>query len=101
MPVRVSPSRGGFNNTHGAAMAGRAIQHAVERAKIDPARVEDVILGCGFPEGRPATAHVGRDAAMWAGLPVTTAGQTVNRFCSSACRPWPTPRATSSARAPM
>src|ERR1700758_157201 len=74
--------RGGFNNTHGAAMAGHAIQHAVERAKIDPARVEDVILGCGFPEG--ATGHnVGRDAALWAGLPVTTAGQTVNRFCSS------------------
>ena len=47
--------RGGFNNTHGAAMAGHAIQHAVERAKIDPARVEDVILGCGFPEG--ATGH--------------------------------------------
>ena len=74
--------RGGFNNTHGAAMAGHAIQHAVERAKVDPARVEDVILGCGFPEG--ATGHnVGRDAAIWAGLPVTTAGQTVNRFCSS------------------
>ena len=74
--------RGGFNNTHGAAIAGHAIQHAVERAKIDPAQVEDVILGCGFPEG--ATGHnVGRDAAIWAGLPVTTAGQTVNRFCSS------------------
>jgi acetyl-CoA C-acetyltransferase len=75
-------ARGGFNNTHGAAMAGHAIQHAVARAKVDPAAVEDVILGCGFPEG--ATGHnVARDAAIWAGLPITTAGQTVNRFCSS------------------
>ena len=41
--------RGGFNNTPGAAMAGHAIQHAVARAKVDPASVEDVILGCGFP----------------------------------------------------
>jgi len=74
--------RGGFNNTHGAAMAGHAIQHAVERAKIEPEAVEDVILGCGYPEG--ATGHnIGRDAAIWAGLPITTSGQTVNRFCSS------------------
>ncbi len=75
-------ARGGFNNTHGSAIAGHAIQHAIARAKIDPAQVEDVILGCGFPEG--ATGHnVARDAALWAGCPVTTSGQTVNRFCSS------------------
>jgi acetyl-CoA C-acetyltransferase len=74
--------RGGFNATHGAAIAGHAIQHAVANAKIDPASVEDVILGCGFPEG--ATGHnIGRDAALWAGLPITTSGQTVSRFCSS------------------
>lgn len=74
--------RGGFNMTHGAAMAGTAIQHAVARAKIDPAEVEDVFLGAGNPEG--ATGHnVARNAAMWAGLPVTTSGVTINRFCSS------------------
>jgi acetyl-CoA C-acetyltransferase len=74
--------RGGFNNTHGAAMAGHAIQHAVQRAKVDPAEIEDVVLGCGVPEG--ATGHnIARLSAIWAGLPVTTAGTTINRFCSS------------------
>jgi acetyl-CoA C-acetyltransferase len=74
--------RGGFNNTPGAAMAGHAIQHAVARAGIEPELVEDVILGCAHPEG--ATGHnVARNAAIWAGLPITTSGQTVNRFCSS------------------
>src|SRR5579872_3709543 len=74
--------RGGFNKTHGATLAGFVIEHAVKRAKIDPAEVEDVILGCGLPEG--ATGHnVARNAAIRAGLPVTTAGTTVNRFCSS------------------
>jgi len=63
-------------------MAGHAIHHAVARAKIDPAEVEDVILGCGMPEG--ATGHnVARQAAIWAGLPITTSGMTINRFCSS------------------
>jgi acetyl-CoA C-acetyltransferase len=74
--------RGGFNNTHGAAMAGHAIQHAVSRAGVAPEQVEDVVVGCGNPEG--ATGHnVGRNAALWAGLPVTTSGTTLNRFCSS------------------
>lgn len=74
--------RGGFNITHGASMAGHAIQHAVERAKVEPDAVEDVFLGCGMPEG--ATGHnVARQAAIWAGLPITTAGVTINRFCSS------------------
>lgn len=74
--------RGGFNMTHGAAMAGHAIQHAVARAGIEPESVEDVFLGCGNPEG--ATGHnVARNAAIWAGLPITTAGVTLNRFCSS------------------
>ncbi len=63
--------RGGFNDTHGAAMAGHAIKHAVARAKLEPDEVEDVVLGCGAPEG--ATGHnVARLAAIWAGLPVTT-----------------------------
>ncbi len=74
--------RGGFNNTHGAAMAGHAIQHAVERSGLEADFIEDVFLGCGGPEG--ATGHnVARNAAIWAGLPVTTSGVTINRFCSS------------------
>jgi acetyl-CoA C-acetyltransferase len=74
--------RGAFNNTHGATLAGHVIQQAVARAKVDPAEIEDVILGCANPEG--ATGHnLGRDAAIRAGLPVTTSGETVNRFCSS------------------
>ncbi len=74
--------RGGFNKTHGATLAGHVIRAAVERAGVDPAEVEDVILGCGLPEG--ATGHnVARNAAIRAGLPVATAGTTVNRFCSS------------------
>jgi acetyl-CoA C-acetyltransferase len=74
--------RGGFNNTHGAAMAGHAIQHAMSRAGVDPAEIEDVVLGAAQPEG--ATGHnVARNAAIWAGCPVSTAGTTINRFCSS------------------
>jgi acetyl-CoA C-acetyltransferase len=74
--------RGAFNATHGATMAGHVIKHAVARAKLAPEEIEDVILGCGFPEG--ATGHnLGRVAAIRAGLPVTTSGSTVNRFCSS------------------
>jgi len=74
--------RGGFNITHGAALGGHAIQHAISRAGIDPGEVEDVVLGCGQPEG--ATGHnVARNAAIWAGCPVTTAGTTINRYCSS------------------
>jgi acetyl-CoA C-acetyltransferase len=74
--------RGGFNNTHGAAMAGHAVKHAIERAKIEPKEVEDVIMGCGLPEGATGQ-NVGRLAAIWAGCPVTTSGTTINRFCSS------------------
>jgi acetyl-CoA C-acetyltransferase len=74
--------RGAFNNTHGATMTGHVIRQAVERAKVDPAEVEDVIIGCANPEG--ATGHnLGRDAAIRAGLPVTVSGETINRFCSS------------------
>ena len=74
--------RGAFNNTHGAVMAGHAIKTAVERAGVEPEEVEDVILGSGMPEG--ATGHnIARLSAIRAGLPVTTSGTTVNRFCSS------------------
>ncbi len=74
--------RGAFNKTHGAVLAGHAIRHAVERAGVAPDEIEDVILGCGMPEG--ATGHnIARLAALRAGLPVGTAATTVNRFCSS------------------
>ena len=74
--------RGGFNDTHGAAMAGHAIKHAIARAGLEPGDVEDVYMGCGAPEGATGS-NIGRLAAMWAGCPVTTSGVTVNRFCSS------------------
>ena len=74
--------RGALNNTHSVDLAGHVIQHAVERAGIDPAIVEDVILGATFHEGCQGK-NVARLAAIRAGLPVTTAGLSINRFCSS------------------
>src|ERR1700761_9216735 len=74
--------RGGFNMTHGAAMGGHAIKHAIARAGIDAGEVEDVFMGCAQPEGATGM-NVARNAAVWAGCPVTTAGTTINRFCSS------------------
>ena len=74
--------RGAFNNTHGAVLGAHAIKNAVEKANIDPSEVEDVIMGCGTPEGATGV-NIARQAAIRAGLPVTTAGVTVNRFCSS------------------
>ena len=74
--------RGAFNNTHGAVLGAHAIKHAIEKANIDPAEVEDVIMGCGNPEGATGV-NIARQSAIRAGLPVTTAGVTVNRFCSS------------------
>lgn len=74
--------RGAFNNTHGATLTGHAIRHAVERAGVEGGEVEDVVIGCGLPEG--ATGHnMARLSAVRAGLPVTTAAATINRFCSS------------------
>tara|TARA_R100000005_G_scaffold96715_1_gene86593 strand:+ start:13168 stop:14352 length:1185 start_codon:yes stop_codon:yes gene_type:complete len=74
--------RGAFNNTHGADMGGHVIKHAVARAGIDPAEVEDVIIGAANPEGAMG-GNIARQALLTAGLPVTTSGTTVNRFCSS------------------
>src|SRR3979411_382742 len=74
--------RGALNLTHGATMGGHAVRAAVERAKIDPGEVEDVIMGCALPEGTTG-GNIDRQIALRAGLPVTTAGTTVNRFCSS------------------
>ncbi len=74
--------RGGFNQTHGATLGGHAVKHAIANAKIDPAEVEDVYMGCALPEGATGN-NIARASAIWAGCPVTTAGTTVNRFCSS------------------
>ncbi len=74
--------KGAFNMTHGATLGGHVIQHAVQRAGCDPGEVEDVIMGCAYPEGATG-ANIARQSAIRAGLPVTTSGTTVNRFCSS------------------
>ena len=74
--------KGAFNKTHGATLMGHAIEHAVSRAGIEPAEVEDAIIGCGYPEGATGF-NLARRAAIRAGLPVTTSGTTINRYCSS------------------
>ncbi|MCC5859438.1 MAG: acetyl-CoA C-acyltransferase [Ectothiorhodospiraceae bacterium] len=74
--------RGAFNATHSIDLAGHVIKHAVDRAGIDPQEVEDVILGASFLEGAQGR-NMARVAAIRAGLPVTTAGMSINRFCSS------------------
>ena len=74
--------RGAFNNTHGAVLGAHAISHAIQKANIDPKEVEDVIMGCGTPEGATGV-NIARQCAIRAGMPVSTAGVTVNRFCSS------------------
>src|SRR5205807_8432073 len=74
--------RGAFNNTHGAAVGGHVIAHAVKRAGLEPGEVEDVVMGCALPEGATGQ-NIARQAALRAGLPVTAAGMTVNRVCSS------------------
>jgi acetyl-CoA C-acetyltransferase len=74
--------RGALNMTYGATLGAHAVRAAVERARIDPAEVEDVLMGCALPEGTTG-GNIARQIALRAGLPVTTAGVTVNRFCSS------------------
>jgi acetyl-CoA C-acetyltransferase len=74
--------KGAFNMTHGATLGGHAVQHAVARAGIDGAEVDDVIMGCATPEGATGS-NIARQIALRAGLPVTTSGMTINRFCSS------------------
>jgi acetyl-CoA C-acetyltransferase len=74
--------KGAFNMTHGAALGGHVIDHAVQRAGVEPGSVEDVILGCANPEG--ATGYnIARQSAIRAGLGTSVPGLTVNRFCSS------------------
>jgi acetyl-CoA C-acetyltransferase len=74
--------RGAFNATHGASLGGTAVKAAVERAGIDPAEVEDVIMGCANPEGATG-GNIARQIALAADLPISVSGMTVNRFCSS------------------
>jgi acetyl-CoA C-acetyltransferase len=74
--------RGAFNLTHGATLGGHVVKAAVERAGIDPNEVEDVMMGCATPEGATG-ANIARQIALQADLPVSVAGVTINRFCSS------------------
>ena len=74
--------KGAFNMTHGATLGGHAVEHAIQRAGIDAGEVDDVIMGCGTPEGATG-ANIARQVALRAGCPVTVSGMTVNRFCSS------------------
>ena len=74
--------KGAFNMTHGATLGGHVVEHAIQRAGIDAAEVDDVIMGCGTPEGATGV-NIARQAALRAGCPVTVSGMTINRFCSS------------------
>jgi acetyl-CoA C-acetyltransferase len=74
--------RGALNLTHGAKMGGHVVHAALERAKVEPGEVEDVIIGCANPEGATGW-NIARQIAMRAGLPISVPGMTVNRFCSS------------------
>ena len=74
--------KGAFNMTHGATLGGHAVEHAIARAGIEAAEVDDVIMGCATPEGATGS-NIARQIALRAGCPVTVSGMTVNRFCSS------------------
>ncbi len=74
--------RGEFNLTPGPTLAAHAVRAAVARAGIDAGLIEDLVLGCGYPEGSTGR-NIGRQAAIRAGLPVSVGGMTVNRFCAS------------------
>ncbi|WP_120967203.1 acetyl-CoA C-acyltransferase [Comamonas sp. lk] len=75
-------TRGAFNDTNGAELGAHVVRHAVARADIDPAEIEDVMMGTARPEGTTGF-NIARQIALRAGLPVTASGVTVNRFCSS------------------
>ena len=74
--------KGAFNMTHGATMGGHVVEHAIKRAGIEAGEVDDVIMGCGTPEGATG-ANIARQIALRAGCPVSVSGMTINRFCSS------------------
>ena len=74
--------RGALNQTHGIPLAGHVLRNVVARAGLERAEIEDVVMGCGLPEG--ATGHnVARNAALFAGFPDTVPGMTINRYCGS------------------
>jgi acetyl-CoA C-acetyltransferase len=74
--------RGAFNMTHGATLGGHVVKHAIERAKLEPGDVDDVLIGCAFPEGATGL-NIARQIAVRSGCPVSVPGVTINRFCSS------------------
>jgi len=74
--------KGALNLSHGATVGGHVVRHAVERAGIDPAEVEDVVMGCATPEGATGS-NIARQIALRGGLPSSVPGVTVNRFCAS------------------
>ena len=74
--------RGALNMTHGATLGGHVVRHAMARANLEPGEVEDVIIGCAFPEGATGW-NIARQSALRAGCPVSVPGMTINRFCSS------------------
>ena len=74
--------KGAFNMTYGSTLGGHSVKHALERAQLDPAEVDDVIIGCANPEGTTGF-NIARQIALAAGCPVTVPAMTVNRFCSS------------------
>jgi acetyl-CoA C-acetyltransferase len=74
--------KGAFNMTHGATLGGHAVREAVKRAGVDPAQIEDVLMGCANPEGATG-ANIARQIALMADMPISVSGVTINRFCSS------------------
>ena len=74
--------RGAFNDTQAQQLGGHAIRHAVARSGLDPAEIEDVVMGAALQQGSTGT-NIGRQAALAAGLPVTTAGMSLDRQCAS------------------
>ena len=74
--------RGEFNATPGPQLAAFSVKAAVERSGIDPELIEDLVMGCGYPEGITGK-NIGRQAALRAGLPLSVAGMVASRFCAS------------------
>ncbi|MBK6999278.1 MAG: hypothetical protein IPH35_04640 [Rhodoferax sp.] len=74
--------KGSFNMTHGATLGGHVVEHAISRAGIEAGAVDDIVMGCAFPEGATGM-NIARQIALRAGCPVSVSGMTLNRFCSS------------------
>ncbi|MGR3781740.1 MAG: thiolase family protein, partial [Albimonas sp.] len=74
--------RGAFNNTQSQELIGHAVKHAVERSKVDPAEIEDCVIGAAIQQGAQGL-NIGRQAVIRAGLPDTIAGMSMDRQCAS------------------